>query len=237
MGFRSEIRLILRSILFAAAVALCMAGNANPEGSTQATATKVVQFDAIIELNAPILRSHVVLFARYWVAASFYRIAVVWAEPHAITLNFPMHPVTMTVDSNDQKFCVANQIHASLGGMFSKPVDARPIFRHRLNSYPIGDMRFTETEALASRIYRDDLRMLAPWFAEGLHTVDVNNSPGRGKTRRDIATLNLHISNAHVDTVDIVDANDLLGRVDIHGTQQRSAASWTNARKLRLVLS
>ncbi|NLH43753.1 MAG: hypothetical protein GX448_18090 [Planctomycetes bacterium] len=28
-----------------------------------------------------------------------------------------------------------------------------------------------------------------------------------------------------------------LGRVDIHGTQQRSAASWTNARKLRLVLS
>jgi len=39
MGFRSEIRLILRSILFAAAVALCMAGNANPEGSTQATAT------------------------------------------------------------------------------------------------------------------------------------------------------------------------------------------------------
>jgi hypothetical protein len=29
----------------------------------------------------------------------------------------------------------------------------------------------------------------------------------------------------------------LLGRVDIHGIQQRSAASWTNARKLRLVLS
>ena len=32
-------------------------------------------------------------------------------------------------------------------------------------------------------------------------------------------------------------ATEELGRVDIHGTQQRSAASWTNARKLRLVLS
>jgi hypothetical protein len=201
---------MFRFTLLATAVALCLEGSASAEGNTQASAIKVLQFDAIIELDAPILKSHVVLFARYWVASSFYRIAILWAEPHAVNLNFPMYPVTMAVDSNEREFSVTNQVQGRLGGVFDKPVGERLIFRHRLNSYPAGEMRFTETEALASRIYRDDVEMLAPWLGDGVHTVNLDSRAGKGEVRRDIAALNLRVSHDRVDAVDIVDANGLL---------------------------
>jgi len=185
-------------------------GSVNAEDNAQAGPTKVVRFDATIELNAPILKSHVVLFARYWVAPSFYKIAVLWAEPHALNLNFPMYPVTMMVDSNEETFSVANQIQGRLGATFTKPVDKRPIFRHRLNSYPAGEMRFTETEALASRIYRDDVDMLGYRFGDGSHVVDLPNSTRGGDVERDIAAIDLGVAENRVDSVDIVDANNLL---------------------------
>ena len=48
-----------------------------------------LRFDACLELNAPLVGTHVVLFLRYWVSATSYRVAVIWAEPHAGSLNFP----------------------------------------------------------------------------------------------------------------------------------------------------
>lgn len=210
MSTHSEIRGTLRLAWLAVILFLCTGDNARPGENPKPPAGNIVQFDAIIELNAPILKSHVVLFARYWVAPTFYRIAVLWAEPHALNLNFPMYPVTMAVDSNEQRFSVSNQVQAKLGQAFRKPVGKREIFRHRLNSYAIGDMRFTETEALASRIYRNDVEALPLWMGDAAQSVDLANSRTAGRAKREAASLNLQMSKDRVDALEIVDANGLL---------------------------
>jgi hypothetical protein len=108
-------------------------------------------FDAPIELNAPLCRTYVVLFARYWVWADSYRVAVVWAEPHEGSLNFPIYPPTLNIVSDPNCFRITHQVVHTYDGTFAKPLGERGPFRHRFNSYPFSEIRFGEQEALDLR--------------------------------------------------------------------------------------
>jgi len=112
----------------------------------------VLQFDSIIELNAPLCRTHVVLFARYWVSPEYYRMAVVWAEPHAGSLNFPIFPRSLNVASDPEAFRIEHQFRHMYDGVYPRPVGQRGPFRHQFNSYYFSDIRFAEQDALDMRI-------------------------------------------------------------------------------------
>lgn len=105
-----------------------------------------VALDAVIELNASLCRTHVVLCARYWVSADGYRAAVVWGEPHAGSLNFPVYPPTLNIVSDPNRFVITHQIQHLYDGVFPKPLGARGPFVHRFNSYTLSDIRFAEQE-------------------------------------------------------------------------------------------
>jgi hypothetical protein len=108
-------------------------------------------FDAVIELNAPLCRTHVVLFARFWVWADSYRLAVVWAEPHAGSLNFPIYPPTLNIASDPNTFRISHQLVHTYDGAFAKPLGERGPFKDRFNVYHLSNIRFAEPEALDLR--------------------------------------------------------------------------------------
>jgi hypothetical protein len=113
-------------------------------------------FDATIELHAPLCQTYVVLFARYWVSPRSYRVAVVWAEPHAGSMNFPVYPPTLSIVSDVNSFTITHQLVLTYDGVFPKPLAPRGPFRHRFNSYPFSEIRFAEQEALELRqVLRD----------------------------------------------------------------------------------
>jgi hypothetical protein len=105
-----------------------------------------VRFDALIELNAPLCHTYVVLFAQYWAWPDCYRVAVVWAEPHAGSLNFPIYPPTLNIASDPNSFRISHQLVHTYDGAFAKPLGERGPFRHRFNSYPFSEIRFAERE-------------------------------------------------------------------------------------------
>jgi hypothetical protein len=119
---------------------------------------EVLQFDAIIELNAPLCRTHVVLFARYWVLPDSYRIAVVWAEPHAGSLNFPIFPRSLNMASDPASFRIEHQFIHTYDGVFPRPLGRRGPFLHKFNSYYFSDVRFAEQDALDMRIYNSYIK-------------------------------------------------------------------------------
>jgi len=120
-----------------------------------------VCFDASVELNAPLCRTLVVLFVRYWVAPDFYRVAVVWAEPHAGSLNFPIYPPTLNVASDPNSFRISHQVVHTYDGAFAKPLGERGPFRHRFNTYPFSEIRFAEQEFLDLRMRMGAARLPA----------------------------------------------------------------------------
>jgi hypothetical protein len=130
----------------------------------------VLQFDSIIELNAPLCRTHVVLFARYWVSPELYRMAVVWAEPHAGSLNFPIFPRSLNVASDPEAFRIEHQFQHMYDGVYPRPIGERGPFRHQFNSYYFSDIRFAEQDALDMRIYSSDIGQLKK---TGIYDVNV----------------------------------------------------------------
>lgn len=110
--------------------------------------TATLHFDAIIELNSSLVRTHVVLFTRYWVSGDAYLVAVVWSEPHAGGLNFPIYPPTLRLLSDRDQFAISHQIQHMYDGAFSKPLGPRGPFVHRFNAYTLSDIRFAEQETL-----------------------------------------------------------------------------------------
>lgn len=132
-----------------------------------------VFFDATIELNAPICRTYVVLFVRYWVSRDFYRVAVVWAEPHAGSVNFPTYPPTLNLVSDPNTFRISHQLVHTYDGVFAKPVGERGPFKDRFNVYRLSNIRFGEQEALDLRVRMNDMRRPA----------DANGQDGAARPR------------------------------------------------------
>ena len=80
-----------------------------------------VTFDATIELDPPHSGRHVLLFARCWVGLDYYRVGVVWAEPHARGLDFPIYPLTLSMGSDAQAFTVTHDLVAGTDHTFRAP--------------------------------------------------------------------------------------------------------------------
>ena len=189
---------------------------------------RAVRFDAVIELNAPLCRTHVVLFARYWVTADSYRVAVVWAEPNAGALNFPIYPPTLNVASDPNGFAISHQFLHMYDGDFARPLARRGPFRHRFNSYHFSDVRFAERDALDLRIGAGDLGAAGKKSAEeGERTVDVTRPSG------ELARLKVRTRDGRLAALDLLDARgDCLKSIEYEYAGQDGAARLQSLRAL-----
>jgi hypothetical protein len=186
-----------------------LTGHAPAESAPAPDKVATLRFDAIVELNAPLCRTHVVLFARYWVSPEFYRVAIVWAEPHAGSLNFPIYPPTLNVVSDRKAFRIENQIHHIYDGAFPKPLGRRGPFRHKFNSYYFSDIRFAEQDALDLRIGAVDIGPLKKTGeADAERIFDVNlPGPGDGSGQKP-ARLSVRAANGRLDELRLLDVEE-----------------------------
>ncbi len=162
--------------------------NSNDEGPERKV--QCVQFDSTLELISPITGTRVLLFARYWASPEFYRVAVVWAEPHIGSLNYPTYPPGFTIGSDHDKFELASQISKSANRSFRKPMSSRGAFEFIANNYPIANVRYAERDALAWRVFRSDLSE-AKEPNEGWVTSKVHDERRNGPVEREIDQLRI----------------------------------------------
>ncbi len=168
----------------------------------------VLQFDGILELNSAILQTHVLLFARYWVSQESYAVSIVWVEPHVGSLNFSIYPVTTAVDSDEQRFRITNEVQTNNNSVFHKPLGKRGPFRYMFNDYPFPNIRFAETEALASRIYVNDLKDLSGQDDGTWQTIKVEKSRSKMAIDREVEKLKLRITDGRVNSLKLLDAEE-----------------------------
>ena len=210
----------LRSCALALAMCAASAGAVPGASARPADALPAVRFDAVIELNAPLCRTHVVLFARYWVSSDSYRVAVVWAEPNAGAINFPIYPPTLNVVSDPNRLAIRHQLLHFYDGVYARPFGPRGPFRHRFNSYHFSDVRFAEQEAIDLRIKADEVGARQEKRDENRkHTIDAN------RPLRDIAPRAVRTSSGRLAALDLLDAQgDLLKRIEYEYAEQDNAA-------------
>src|SRR5579872_2412866 len=116
-----------------------------------------LQFDATIQLDPPLAPLHVIVFARYWVGRDYYRIAIIWAEPHASRLWFPVYPPTLSIGSDAESFIITSQLYPANNSDYQMPLSERGVFRNMFGDYPIKNIRFADREARSQRLYSSDL--------------------------------------------------------------------------------
>jgi hypothetical protein len=208
---RLQIRhLVLSAACISLVLLACNVKGFAPVGTPLGT----LQFDAIMELNAPIMRTHTVLFARYWVASDHYTVALVWSEPHTGNLNFPAYPVGLVIHSNKDELCFSHQVHGRVSAVFHKPLGTRPAFQYKFNAYDLHDIRFAETEALASRIYTHDI---TPVGDSQSYTFKGRTANDRGaeEPSRDVGRIEARVRNERTEQLSIFSpAGTLLKKVD-----------------------
>ncbi len=186
----------------------------------------VLQFDAILGLNAPLCRTHVVLFARYWVSPELYRVAIVWAEPHVGSLNFPIYPPTLNVASDREAFRIDHQFNHAYDGVFSKPLGERGAFAHKFNSYYFSDIRFAEQEALDLRIYaRDILALKDRAGSDGERVVELLAPRTGDECKQELSRLSIRATEGRIDELRLLDgAGDLLKALQYEYDQQQDGS-------------
>jgi len=166
----------------------------------------VLQFDSIIELNAPLCRTHVVLFARYWVSPKFYRMAIVWGEPHAGSLNFPIFPRSLNVSSDPAAFSIEHQFRHMYDGVYTKPIGERGPFRHQFNGYYFSDIRFAEQDALDMRIGAGDIGPLnKTGEAEAERIFDINFPKHSDGSSQKPSKLSVRATEGRLDELRLLD--------------------------------
>jgi len=217
---RSKFRIRLLIWMLSIAILSVLTNSAKAEPAPVPKKTAMLRFDAIIELNAPLCRTYVVLFARYWVAPELYRMAVVWGEPHAGSLNFPIFPRSLNVASDPDAFRIEHQFRHMYDGVFPRPIGKRGPFRHQFNSYYFSEIRFAEQDALNMHIGAVDI---GPLKKTGIY--DINN-PGSGdESRQKPARLNVRTANGRLDELRLLDAEGgLLKSVEYEYTQQKDGS-------------
>jgi len=170
-----------------------------------------VCFDSILELNALLCGTHVVLFARYWVSLGSYCVAVTWGEPHAGSLNFPIYPPTLNVVSDPNRFRISHQLVHTYDGAFVKPLGARGPFRHRFNSYAPSEIRFAEQEALDLCVRLSDIRPLIDVSGDsGKRVFDMVYPQSTAPRKDDLAKMTVRATGLRVDEVTLLDSDGRL---------------------------
>ena len=202
--------LLGRSLLLALTLWGTAAGRAEPAGTNMGA----VQFDGVIELNRysarSLLHDYTVMFARYWVARDYYSAAVVWAEPQSTDLFFAIRPPSLSVASSGQEFKVCHESIKKSNEPYKKPLGERGVFRYKFGSYPIGNVRFGEQEALATRIYTADLKDWKEVSQTGGKELEVSIPASEANGTRDVAKLRVQASAGHIDSMELFDARQQL---------------------------
>jgi len=193
---------------------LALSGTAPGQIEPRGTNIGALRFDAIIELNRYSPRSlrhdYTMMFARYWVARDYYSAAVVWAEPQSTDLFFAVHPASLSVASNEQAFKVRHELNTKYNETYKKPLGEHGVLRHKFGNYPIGNIRFAEREALAERIYADDIGDLK-YIDEAVGEVlDVSIPAAEGVDARDVARLKVQTSGERIDSMQLFNADKRL---------------------------
>ncbi len=162
----------IKQHLWAAVVALCLYSAAPAEAQRTVPigqALPGVSFDAKLELWAPKANTYTVIFARYWVTATQYRVEGLWAEPHWSNIN-SYYPVSLDIQKRESTFDVSQGLWGEHWA-YKLPITSRGPFAHQNNSYPITDIRFADAEAV-------DCRIPARWLTGSpRHPVDTQPSP------------------------------------------------------------
>jgi len=161
----------------------------------------LIQFDVISELNLDLLQSgNMVVFARYWVCADYYVVSVVWTEPRGGGRDLK----TVIVSSDEDSFRIENAYYSywiPTNTSYPKPVGERPPFHWGGGTYGIEGMRFAEAQALARRVYVDDLTP-----AKGRDgTVQVDTSGRPDGIQRKLAHLTVEANNDRVESMELFD--------------------------------
>jgi hypothetical protein len=157
---------IILSVMSVGCLIITMALTSNASSKIEPVGTNIgpVRFDAIIELNRyspdSLRQDYTMIFTRYWVARDYYSAAILWVEPQSTDLFFAPNLPSLSFASGEKEFIVRHESNKKYNETYKKPLGERGVFRHKFGSYPINNIRFTEKEALAERIYTDDLEVL-----------------------------------------------------------------------------
>lgn len=171
-----------------------------------------LRFDAIVQMNAPIVGTHVLLFVRYWVSTDYYCVSVVWAEPHIGQLNFCTYPITLNILSDEAEFLLSSQIVDGVTSRFAKPVGDRGVFRCMFNDYPVSNLRYADSEALATRVFVRDLETLNTSGLDVPLPLSCRAVAGTLDYSRSITSVKLDTTDGRVTRIGLLDANDLIAK-------------------------
>lgn len=174
-----------------------------PRGTKAPAAT----FDATIVRESLDNHGPVVIFARYWVTPSDYKISITWAEPQGRRLEFPGYPVGLLISSGPSLFSVLPGGRADAEKSFAKPVGSRGVLRSGLGSFPIENLRFAESEFASERLFLTNLlAMLGRTDIESARTSEVPLSkPAAGQTEPD-RLLRLELAEGRLISIRALDS-------------------------------
>lgn len=170
------------------------------------TKAGLIQFDVVSDLHLTSgLIANIVVFARYWVCEDYYAISVVWTEP----LGGGRNKRSQIVFSNETGFRMDSEWHSQwipLNQTYPKPVGERPPFRWGGGFYGGEDARFAEAQALARRVYAEDLGSIekAKPGAGGVFEVNLPARPG--VAARKPARLKVQARDDRIESMELFDA-------------------------------
>jgi len=118
--------------------------------------------------------------------------------------------MTLVVKSDNTSFSIDSQVVPALAGAFAKPVSEQGPFRHALGAYPLGDMRFTEREALTSRVLLSDLKDAGHGTEDAWRSIRIGGSDNTGVAERPVAAFDARFSGERLDALKVTDPNGRL---------------------------
>ena len=163
------------------------------------TPTGPIRFDAAIRLYPEVTSTHMLLFARYWVASDYYEFAVIWAEPAGPGLRFPVFPVSLGGGSSPDQFELRHDIFTVYNTNYSKPVIAPDSFHFMYGDYPITNLRFADSESYGERLFVSDFL----------------SNHGLQRNMPEAQIIHLHGSERKAQEIGALNKNDLLTTLDL----------------------
>jgi len=187
---------VLAAFSIAGGIGLC---RIQPSG----TKAGLIQFDVVSDLYLTSgLNANIVVFARYWVCEEYYAISVVWTEPHGGGRDMR----SQIVFSDETGFRMDSERHSEwvpLNTTYPKPVGERPPFRWRTGGE---DARFAEAQALARRVYAEDLGSIEKAKAGAGGVFEVNLPARPGVAARKPARLKVQVRDDRIESMELFDA-------------------------------
>ncbi len=105
------------------------------------------------------------------------------------------------------EFSVGQEASPAHDARFEKPLGSRGVLRHMFGDYPVADMRFAESEALATRLVLSHLEPAQLPQGAQRGTVDVSLTDIRNQPQPTTARLKLDGDSRRVTSIQFLDSN------------------------------